>query len=311
MPITVRAYRGSDEAAVLSVWNSALSQDPVSPAIFRRKVLLDPNFDPGRLLVAEAAGTIAGFVLLIRRKVPAEGVGLEPARAWITAFAAAPGRQRQGVGTALFDAAEAAAGCRSIAVASYVPNYFVPGVDEENYPAAAPFLARRGYRITAHALSMDAPLAVWQWPAGERERAAALEARGIRVEALAPARLPEFLAFLAEAMPPDWLRHARDVLLGTTDGRADWDQFVVALEGEKIVGYAQCEGDHFGPFGVRDSHQGMGIGSVLLGRTLEQMRRCGSHDAWLLWTEERAARLYHRLGFRETRRFSLLRKDIP
>ena len=45
------------------------------------------------------------------------------------------------------------------------------------------------------------------------------------------------------------------------------------------------------------THRGAGIGAALLGRTLEQMRQRGSHCAWLLWTEERAGRLYQRFGF--------------
>lgn len=312
MAVTVRPYRGSDEKDLLALWNDALRQDPVSPEILRRKVLLDPNFDPARLLVAETAGRPAGFVLLLRRKVPFEGIGMEPERAWITAFGVAPGLRRQGIGTALFDAAEqAAAGAKAIAIAPYVPNYFVPGVDADAYPAAVPFLEARGYRVTSRALSMDAPLAVWEWPAGGRERRAELEAQGIVIEELTPARLPEFLAFLARHMPPDWLRHAREILLGTTDGRFGWDQVLVARRGEEILGYAQFEGDHFGPFGVRDADQGKGIGGALLGATLEQMRRRGSHDAWLLWTDEHAGRLYRRYGFRDTRRFVLLRKDLP
>lgn len=310
--VAVRPYRGTDETDLLRVWNEAMAQDPVSPEVFRRKVILDPNFSAERLLVAEREGRLAGFVLLLRRRVPFEGIGLEPERAWITAFGVAPEARRQGIGTALFDAAErAAAGARTIAIAPYVPNYFVPGVDEAAYPEAIAFLEARGYVRVSRAMSMDAPLAVWSWPEGERERAAALTERGIVVEPLSPSRLPEFLTFLSETMPPDWLRHAREILIGTTDGRCGWDQVLIAREGDTIVGYSQFEGDHFGPFGVRETHRGRGIGAALLGRTLEQMRRRGSHCAWLLWTDERAGRLYQRFGFRPSRRFVLLRKELP
>lgn len=312
MPAVTRPYRGADESALLRVWNDTLVQDPISPETFRAKVLLDANFDPAHLLVAEQEGQVAGFVLLLRRKVPFEGVDLEPERAWITAFAVRPEAQRHGLGTALFAAAEqAAAGARTLAIAPYVPNYFVPGVDEAAYPGALAFLEARGYQRYARAMSMDAPLAVWNWPEGEREHAAALAERGVVIETLAPERLPEFLAFLAEAMPPDWLRHAREILLGTTTGRSGWDQILIAREGERIVGYSQFDGDHFGPFGVRETHRGAGIGAALLGRTLEQMRQRGSHCAWLLWTEERAGRLYQRFGFQPSRRFVLLRKELP
>jgi GNAT superfamily N-acetyltransferase len=130
------------------------------------------------------------------------------------------------------------------------------------------------------------------------------------IESLSPAWLPEFLHFLAEAMPPDWLRHARELLLGTTDGRTTWDQVTIALAGERILGYSQFVGHRFGPFGVREELRGQGLGSALLGFTLERMRRRGCHCAWFLWTGEDAARLYRRFGFRESRRFTLYRKDL-
>lgn len=61
---------------------------------------------------------------------------------------------------------------------------------------------------------------------------------------------------------------------------------------------------------MKASLRGRGIGSALLGRTLEQMRRQGSHCAWFLWTGENAARLYGRFGFRPSRRFVLLRREL-
>lgn len=311
MSVSVRPYRGADEGALLRVWNAALTQDPMSPGLFRRKVLLDPNFAPERLLVAEDAGQLAGFVLLLRRKVPLEGVGQEPKSAWITAFGVAPELQRCGIGTALFDAAERAAeGCQSLALSPYVPNYFVPGIDQNAYPGAVSFLEGRGYNVYSNALSMDAPLAVWNWPEADRQRAHELEARGICIESLTPERLPEFLTFLAESMPPDWLRHARDILLDVVAGRGVWEQVSIAREGEQILGYSQFEGHRFGPFGVREAYRSQGIGAALLGHTLTEMRQQGCHCAWLLWTGEAAARLYRRFGFRDSRRFVLLRKEL-
>jgi hypothetical protein len=68
--VCVRPYRADDEAAVLDVWNAALVSDPISPAMFRRKVLLDPNFDPAGCLVADVDGAVRGFVLSLTRQVP-------------------------------------------------------------------------------------------------------------------------------------------------------------------------------------------------------------------------------------------------
>ena len=50
----IRPYQGSDEAALLNVWQQAMPHDRIDEAIFRTKVLLDPNFQPENLPVADS-----------------------------------------------------------------------------------------------------------------------------------------------------------------------------------------------------------------------------------------------------------------
>ena len=64
------------------------------------------------------------------------------------------------------------------------------------------------------------------------------------------------------------------------------------------------------PFGVAERYQGIGIGTVLLARALASMVERDLHHAWVLWTGERAARLYARFGFRVSRRFAVLHKEV-
>jgi len=82
----LRPYRGADEGAVLALWNATLTHDAITPATFRTKVLLDPNFSSDGLLVADDGGSLVGFVLSLARLVPLFGQGLEPELGWITAF---------------------------------------------------------------------------------------------------------------------------------------------------------------------------------------------------------------------------------
>ena len=97
-PIAIRPYRGADEAALLELWNETLARDHIDATRFRTQVLLDANFDPTGLLLAEVEGQLAGFVLSIVRQTPLFLQGLEPELAWITAFGVRPARQRQGIG---------------------------------------------------------------------------------------------------------------------------------------------------------------------------------------------------------------------
>ncbi len=311
--VTVRGYRGSDEPALLALWNAALPFDPIDHRTFHRKVLLDPNFDPDWLLVAEAEGKLVGFCLCLIRRVPMEKVGMEPERGWMTAFGVHPEWRRKGIGSALLERALQLfhdAHRLEVLLSPYTPNYFVPGVDERNYAEGLSFFIKRGFEVVTRPLSMDANIVLFDYtPYAKRERQ--LNEQGIEVRALQPCEVPELMAFLRGHMPGDWVRHARELLLDIARGGGDYDQFVVAWHGGEIVGYCQFEGEHFGPFGVRSDMQGRGIGTVLMAKCLQMMRRKGLHNAWVLWTSDEAAqRIYHRFGFKETRRFSILRKRL-
>ena len=161
--VIIRGYRGGDEGELLSVWNAALPFDTIDAATFRRKVLLDPNFHPDRLLVAEADHRIVGFCLCLIRRVPLEGTGLEPERGWITSMGVAPGADRRGIGATLLSTAcelFVEAERTSISIAPYAPNYFSPGVDVERY--AATFLRsasdrQRGHQHGHNIVLLDTP----------------------------------------------------------------------------------------------------------------------------------------------------------
>jgi GNAT superfamily N-acetyltransferase len=116
--------------------------------------------------------------------------------------------------------------------------------------------------------------------------------------------------FLERTMPSDWVRVERRNLRKIVEGGFHPEQVMVVTKGDDIIGYCQFEGSHFGPFGVRDDFQGKGIGTVLLARTLERMRQEGHHDAWVMWTDDTAAKVYSKFGFKETRRFALLKKNL-
>ncbi|HZO91516.1 MAG TPA: GNAT family N-acetyltransferase [Chthonomonadaceae bacterium] len=312
--ITVRGYRADDETALLALWNTALPYDPIDRRTFHRKVLLDPNFDPNWLCLAEADDELVGFCLCLIRRVPLEKVGLSPDQGWITALGVHPNRQGQGVEAALLDRALPLfrdAGRSEILLSPYTPNYFVPGLDETHYGPMLKLLTEQfGFEVVSRPISMDANIVLFDGtPYVERE--AQLRAQGIAVRSLLPQEVPTLLQFLNAHMPGDWVRHARDLLLDVTKGLADYDQFLIALREGEIAGYCQFEGEHFGPYGVREGMQGQGIGTVLMARCLEAMRRKGLHNAWVLWTsQETAQKVYSRFGFRQMRRFAVLRKRL-
>ncbi len=74
MSVTVRPFCGADEAALIRLWNASMTHDPINAAVLRTRVLLDPNFTPANLLVADDAGELVGFVLGLMRRVSVPGL---------------------------------------------------------------------------------------------------------------------------------------------------------------------------------------------------------------------------------------------
>jgi ribosomal protein S18 acetylase RimI-like enzyme len=96
------------------------------------------------------------------------------------------------------------------------------------------------------------------------------------------------------------------VLLGEPPAR-----LILAREGGRVLGFVHHEGERFGPIGVAAPERGRGLGRVLMFRALAAMREEGFRIAWFLWSDDATARrLYHPGGFREVRRFAILRKDL-
>lgn len=310
---TIRPYHPRDEARVLAVWNSALFADPINATSFRAKVLLDPNFDRETCLVAEKDGEVAGFVLGLRRRVPFFGDGYEPEESWISAFGVAPQHQGQGIGSALLEQVLEklqSLGAKTVSLSPYVPNYFTPGPDANAYASGVDFLTEHGFEVIDEAISMRADLTGFQIPEAIQQRKAELAAEGVEIRPATPEDIVPVLDFIPKHFDWDWHREASGVFMDLYAGDPRWVSMIVAREGDEVLGYAEHRGERFGPFGVHTQLRSRGIGRVLLATTLHEMLKKNYHAAWFLWTEENAARLYSQVGFKEVRRFVVVRKEM-
>jgi GNAT superfamily N-acetyltransferase len=309
----IRDYRSGDEADLLAVWNSALWADPINPATWRAKVLLDPNFDSAGCHVAEVEGRVRGFLLSLVRRVPFFNEGLQTDRAWITAFGVEPAWQGKGIGGRLLEAALERLrrlGRETVALSPYVPNYFTPGVDVAAYEQGLAFLIRHGFTVLDRPLSMRAELTGFRTPPAIVETAERLRADGVEIRLAEPADIVPILDFIPKHFTWDWHREASGVFLDLFVGDPRQVSLLVAVKDGEVFGYAEHRAERFGPFGVRPDLRGRGIGRVLLAEMLIEMRKKGYHAAWFLWTGDDAARLYAQCGFREVRRFAVLQRDV-
>ena len=311
----IRPYRGADETQLLSVWQQAITHDRISPAIFRTKVLLDPNFQADNLLVAVENDRIVGFVLALTRRVPLYLQGLEPDKSWITAFGVHPDFRHQGIGRALFTRILnqlKADGRKTVDISPYTPNYFAPGVDSQNYPGTIAFLQNVfGFKIVEQPISMGINLTNFQIPLeivalqAQREREDELIIREVSSE-----DLPDLMPFISDNFGWDWYRHLQEYLVEYFGDSSRQVCFLVARLKGRVVGFCGQRAERFGPFGVDASVRNLGIGRILLFRCLAEMSARQVYYTYFMWTEENAARLYSLAGFQKRREYAILSKNL-
>ena len=310
----ITPYTDTDREEILALWSEALPLDSITRDIFESRVLLDENFDPSTLLLAKENGKLIGFIIgAYAKRMPLGDHDPKGTRSWITVLAVLPRSSLHEVGSSLIAEIEGrfrSLGKTECVVSGYPPGYFTPGIDKSAYPKLLELFQSSGYVPYHEALSMDAPIVLFEIPDKVKIQQKKLSEEGIEIRAYCRTDLVQFLDFLERTMQTDWIRVERRNLLKISEGGFREEQITVVTKDNDIIGYCQSEGSHFGPFGVGEKFQGKGIGTVLLARAIEQMKQAGLHNAWVMWTDDIAAKVYSKFGFKETRRFVLLNKKL-
>ena len=314
MSVSLTPYSDAARDELLGLWAAALPLDAITTDILETRVLLDENFDPETFLLARTDGKLVGFVLGIHAKRMQLGdADPDGDRCWITALGVHPTADLNQLGGLLLTEVEKrfrVLGKNECRVAGYPPGYFTPGIDIRAGAHVLNVFKAHSYEVFHEALSMDAPIVLFTVPEKTVDIEKILNGDGIEIRSYRRRDLVKFMEFLEQTMPSDWVRVERRNLRKIAEGGFHPEQVMVVTKGDAIIGYCQFEGSHFGPFGVSDAYQGRGIGTVLLARTLERMRQEGYHDAWVMWTDDIAAKVYGKFGFKETRRFAMLKKTL-
>lgn len=316
--VRIDGFRAGDGPAILDMWRRSLSHDPISEHRFRNLVLLDPNFDPAGLRIARSpGGEPLGAAYAVRRRNALAGADLEEGRGWLVFFFVDPAVRGAGIGRSLVtDALDwLRSHQRTEALFSpYTPNYVLPGLDRQAYPAAAKLLDDLGFTTLYQAVAMDRGLVGYVIPGDVTEKARVLSALGWRLGSPDTDDLPDLVALAGDHFNPDWARAIREAVVHGLP----LDRIVISrapsgeLAGWAMHGAYDNAIDRFGPFGVREEQRGNGLGKVLLHLTLQRMRACGARAAWFLWTGEEspAGHLYKATGFSISRRFDIMRKEL-
>ncbi|MUK89017.1 GNAT family N-acetyltransferase [Ornithinibacillus sp. L9] len=314
--VTYRYYQPGDEKEIVSLWNTCLSPDPITPKRFRNLVLLDANFDPEGVRLAYDGEKLIGCVYAVRRLLPMYGDDLEIENGWIPFFFVNEAYRKLGVGAQLINEAIEFLknhGRKKVFFASYAPNYILPGIDEDNYSEGYRFLLDQGFKKLYSPVAMDRSLVDFKRSQDIINLKKEREQEGYRIAMAEDKDLFEVIQFANTKFNPDWGRAIREGILQGLP----LDRILVARHDEKLVGfciYGGYEGvpERFGPFGVDPKQQGKGLGKLILHECLHNMKAEGLHSAWFLWTGEKssAGYLYKKTGFHITRTFHVMSKEI-
>ena len=315
MDFTFRLFESKDFFPVLDFFNKYGIASTVTERMWKRMVLLDPNFDPQWFIVAEKDGVLAGMIYVIRRLVPIDtGGDLDADRAWINAFAVLP-EYVETLGRELILKAEElarSANVTTLVATSYTPNYFTQGIDVVNFPAYAELFEAMGYVLMETSNSMRLELDQYQPTDRSTEEKEALAKEGISFSVLTGDKLLSLLDYMKHYSTPGWTCRIRKLLMDDNS----YERVHLALHGEKVIGF-NIHGDpdsdihRFGPYSVSTDYRGKGIGRVLLEECLMDMKCSGLDHVWFQWASgDRAPVLYRKLGFRETGEYNTYNKSL-
>ena len=312
--VIIRAIKASDVSDITALWNRVLVRDMITEGRFINWLFLDPDFDPLELTgcwVAERAKRIIGFSRAIIRKVPNDGLGFEDRDGWIPVIFVAPEEQRKGVGTGLMsmmieffknNGRKRVFFCGNTGSA---PGYVFPGVDKDAYPSGFAFFKKWGFVVDHEPVAMSRSIIEVDFQKYHEHAWAEGTNDGVSIQSLTPEYVLPYLQFMRKWFAGDWNIAARNQIRAVK-----FSDLLIALVDGEIGGYCQWDGEHFGPFGVREGLRGKRLGAKLFLEAMRRIKAADGRTVWFNWADPDAARFYNRFGLEATRHFAIMWLDM-
>jgi mycothiol synthase len=271
--MNIRIYKPSDFNDVLNIMVRSHHLDNITDTILLEK-LDDPGYNTEMTFVAEMNGIIAGFIQGLVRNVRGEKI------AYIKLMGVLPEFRRNGIARAMYNALEKQAvkeGAVTMRIYDVVMNYLMPGIDPR-YTAALCFAERMGFSRFTDTSNLHARLnRNWDTEAEEKK----LKNDGITICRADENSRESLMNFIDTHF--DLWRHEVSVAY-----RNHPVSIHVAIENDAVKAFSAHSANNtgtgwFGPMGTHPDLRGKGVGSILLKRCLDDLKKAGHSYAIIPW----------------------------
>jgi len=173
-------------------------------------------------------------------------------------------------------------GFRRVRIGGYPIWYIYPGV-EINYHALIKGLESLGYKKISECVNYEVDLAYFSYPDRIRGLEESLIEQGLRFRRVSSEEIDLISKWVEENFGVMWTREIRLASLNNKPA------IIIAenIKTREILGfsaYSTLTKNRFGPIGVAEKYRKLGIGSVLLYRSLQEMKNIGVRIAEIPWT---------------------------
>ena len=249
--------------------------DSMNSGLLEEKLYMDPLADPELCFTAFAGSEPVGFLFCVRRSIRGDEYG------YVKLMAVDKSHRRKKLGSRMYEMAEqilVQKGAQIIRWYDVPLNYFMPGLDPR-YTEAFCFAAKHGFQQFGEAVNMRVDLEGMDWSTRKEEEA--LKEKGVEVRRAEMADVPA----IRELLSAEWQLWNNEVDMAMKDNPPSVH---IAFIKNKLRAFSVHNGNNkgtgwFGPMGTHADMRGMGMGSILLKRCLEDMRLQGHPTAIIPW----------------------------
>ncbi len=271
----IELFKEEDLPAVYELCRQAMIYDRFTETLLREKILEDPSYEAGLVLVVKDDDRIIGFMNGVMREINGSRIG------YIKLMAVDERWRRQGVATQMYTYLEQEFKNRKaekIRIYDVPFNYFIPGIDPR-YTAALSFAEKHGFRRFADTCNMTVDLAGTDFSTTAQEEK--LRKQNIVIRRAGYNDRGAILKFIDQYFPL-WRTEVENSFLSLPIS------LHIALLNDEIKAFSAHNGNNFGtgwfgPMGTHPDLRGKGIGGILLKRCLQDIKDWGLPQSVIPW----------------------------